>query len=145
MSQSAVIRIEPPKGFRWTVLVLIWLAMFGNYYVYDSVSPLADVLKAQLGFSDANIGLLNAIYSFPNVLMVLIGGVIIDRIGIRRATLAFGVLCFAGAALTAICGSLAVMAAGRLMFGLAPSRSSSPSPPRSPSGSAARSCRSPSG
>ncbi len=92
--------------------------MFGNYYVYDSISPLADVLKAQLGFSDANIGLLNAIYSFPNIVMVLIGGIIIDRIGIRRATLLFGVLCFAGAVLTALSGTLAVMAAGRLVFGL---------------------------
>ena len=87
MSETDVIRAEPPKAFRWAVLVLISLAMFGNYYVYDSISPLADVLKAQLGFSDANIGLLNAIYSFPNILMVLVGGVIIDRIGTRRATL----------------------------------------------------------
>jgi MFS family permease len=111
-------RPEPPRAFRWAVLVLISLAMFGNYYVYDSISPLADVLKAQLGFSDANIGLLNAIYSFPNILMVLIGGVLIDRIGIRKATLLFGVLCFLGAALTAASGTLAMMAAGRLVFGL---------------------------
>ncbi len=118
MSESVTTREAPPKAFRWLVLVLISLAMFGNYYVYDSISPLADVLKAQLGFSDENIGLLNAIYSIPNVLMVLIGGVIIDRIGTRRATLIFGVLCFAGAALTALSGRLAVMAAGRLVFGL---------------------------
>jgi len=111
-------RPEPPRAFRWAVLVLISLAMFGNYYVYDSISPLADVLKAQLGFSDANIGLLNAIYSFPNILMVLLGGIVIDRIGTRKATLLFGVLCFAGAALTAVSGTLAVMAAGRLVFGL---------------------------
>jgi len=100
------------------VLVIISLAMFGNYYVYDSISPLADVLKAQLHFSDANIGLLNAIYSIPNVLMVLIGGLIIDRIGTRKATLLFGVLCFAGAALTAASPTLSIMAAGRLIFGL---------------------------
>jgi MFS family permease len=118
MSETAVTRLEPPKAFRWAVLVLISLAMFGNYYVYDSISPLADVLKAQLGFSDANIGLLNAIYSFPNIVMVLVGGIVIDRIGTRRATLLFGVLCFLGAALTALSGTLAVMAAGRLVFGL---------------------------
>ena len=118
MSETVVTRIEPPKAFRWAVLVLISLAMFGNYYVYDSISPLADVLKAQLGFSDANIGLLNAIYSFPNIVMVLVGGIVIDRIGTRRATLLFGVLCFAGAALTALSGTLAVMATGRLVFGL---------------------------
>jgi MFS family permease len=104
--------------YRWAVLVLISLAMFGNYYVYDSISPLADVLKAQLGFSDSNIGMLNAIYSIPNILMVLIGGIIIDRFGTRRSTLLFGGLCLAGAALTASTASFPVMAAGRLVFGL---------------------------
>jgi MFS family permease len=118
VSQTVTDRPEPPKAFRWVVLVLISLAMFGNYYVYDSISPLADVLKAQLGFSDSQIGLLNAIYSIPNVLMVLIGGIIIDRIGTRRATVLFGVLCFAGAALTAVSGQLLPMATGRLIFGL---------------------------
>jgi MFS family permease len=112
------IRPEPPRTYRWVVLVVISLAMFGNYYVYDSISPLADVLKAQLGFSDANIGLLNAIYSFPNIVMVLLGGIIIDRIGTRKATFLFGVLCFAGALLTVVSGELGVMAAGRLVFGL---------------------------
>ncbi len=111
-------RPAPPKAYRWAVLVLISLAMFGNYYVYDSISPLADVLKAQLGFTDANIGLLNAIYSIPNVFMVLLGGIVIDRIGTRRATVLFGVLCFAGAAVTVASPALATMATGRLIFGL---------------------------
>ena len=112
------VRPDPPRWYRWTVLVLISLAMFGNYYIYDSISPLADVLKEQLGFSDTNIGLLNAIYSIPNVLMVLIGGIIIDKIGTRKATFLFALLCFLGAALTVVSGTLEVMAAGRLVFGL---------------------------
>ncbi len=109
---------QPPTFYRWAVLVVISLAMFGNYYVYDAVSPIADLLKEQLGFSDTNIGMLNAIYSFPNIIMVLIGGVIIDRIGVKKATLLFGVLCFLGAIVTAATSSFAVMAAGRLIFGL---------------------------
>jgi len=111
-------KLPPPRWFRWTVLVLISLAMFGNYYIYDSISPLADVLKSQLSFSDADIGWLNAIYSIPNVFMVLIGGIIIDRIGIRRSTAIFAVLCLIGAAITASSGVLEIMAAGRLVFGL---------------------------
>ena len=108
----------PPRWYRWLVLVLISLAMFGNYYIYDSISPLADVLKTQLGFSDADIGWLNAIYSIPNVFMVLIGGMIIDRIGTRRSTLIFALLCLVGAVITVSSGTLEVMAAGRLVFGL---------------------------
>jgi MFS family permease len=108
----------PPRWYRWTVLVLISLAMFGNYYVYDCISPLADVLKAQLNFSDSDIGLLQAIYSIPNVFMVLIGGFIIDRIGTKKSTFLFGLLCFLGAVVTASSSSLTFMAAGRLIFGL---------------------------
>jgi len=111
-------RPAPGVAYRWLVLVFISLAMFGNYYVYDAISPLADVLKAQLGFSDSSIGWLNAIYSIPNIVMVLVGGIIVDRIGTRKATLIFGVLCLAGAAITASSGELRVMAAGRLVFGL---------------------------
>ena len=111
-------RPAPPRAYRWLVLVFISLAMFGNYYVYDCISPMADVLKARLGFSDANIGLLQAIYSIPNIVMVLIGGFIVDRIGTRKATLAFGIICLAGAVVTALAGTLATMAAGRLIFGL---------------------------
>ncbi|MDO8837267.1 MAG: MFS transporter, partial [Vicinamibacterales bacterium] len=120
MTTAAAIdtRPAPPRAFRWIVLVVISLAMFGNYYVYDCISPMADVLKTQLGFSDKNIGLLQAIYSIPNIVMVLIGGFVIDRIGTRRATMIFAVLCLAGAALTAVSGTVMSMAAGRLVFGL---------------------------
>ncbi len=111
-------KLAPSRIYRWLVLVFVSVAMFGNYYVYDSISPLADVLTRQLHFSDADIGLLNAIYSIPNVIMVLIGGFIIDRIGTKKATLLFAVLCTVGAVVTALTGVLEVMAAGRLIFGL---------------------------
>lgn len=109
---------EPSRLYRWAVLVFISLAMFGNYYAYDSISPLADVLKTQLRFSDVDIGWLNAIYSVPNVFMVLIGGIIIDRVGTKQSTFMFGAVCMVGAVVTAWSGSLTVMAAGRLIFGL---------------------------
>ncbi|MCX8009626.1 MAG: MFS transporter, partial [Ignavibacteria bacterium] len=85
MSEQLFEKPQPTTFFRWTVLLFVSLAMFGNYYIYDSISPLADVLKNQLGFSDTEIGNLNGIYSFPNIIMVLIGGMIIDRIGTRKS------------------------------------------------------------
>ncbi len=110
--------VPPPASSRWTVLVLVSVAMFGNYYVYDSIGPLADHLQRLLGFTDTQIGTLNAIYSFPNILMVLIGGIIVDRIGTRRATFAFTAICLVGAAITALSSDFIVMAIGRLIFGL---------------------------
>jgi MFS family permease len=113
-----VSRPEPSRFFRWMVLIFVSLTMFGNYYVYDCIAPIADLLTKQLGFSDANIGLLQAIYSIPNVFMVLIGGYIVDRIGARKAILIFGSLCFVGAVVTCLSSVLGVMAAGRLIFGM---------------------------
>jgi MFS family permease len=111
-------RPEPSPAFRWLVLIFLALTMFGNYYVYDCIAPIADLLTKQLGFSDSNIGLLQAIYSIPNVIMVLIGGYIVDRIGTRKALLIFGTLCFVGSVLTVLLPTLTAMAAGRLIFGL---------------------------
>lgn len=111
-------RKEPPLGLRWFVLFVVSIAMFGNYYVYDSISPLADILAKQLNFTDDNIGLLQGIYSLPNIVMVAIGGMIIDRIGTRRANFLFSTLCMIGSFLTFIKGDLIIMAIGRLIFGL---------------------------
>ncbi len=97
METALPVRPQPSKMYRWLVLIFVSLAMFGNYYFYDALSPVADLLVKQLHFTDSNIGLLQGIYSFPNIFTVVIGGIIIDRIGLRRATLIFGVLCFIGA------------------------------------------------
>lgn len=112
------VRPEPSPLYRWMVLIFLSLAMFGSYYAYDALSPLADVLKQQLGFSDENIGLLQAIYSFPNIFTVVIGGFIIDRLGLRKSLMIFAVLCFIGPAITATSGVLWIMAVGRLIFGM---------------------------
>ena len=40
-------RRGPSPAYRWLVLIVISLAMFANYYVYDSIAPIADILKAE--------------------------------------------------------------------------------------------------
>lgn len=114
MPQSA----SAPSRTAWFVLALIALANFGNFYVYDSIGPVADLLQRQRGFSDTQIGLLNAIYSLPNVVLLLIGGLMVDRLGAARMMLWTAALCFAGALLTAMSPGFDGMAAGRLLFGI---------------------------
>jgi MFS family permease len=103
---------------RWWILLYLSLVMFGNYYVYDSIGPLADHLQRLLGYTDTQIGTLNAIYSAPNIVMVLIGGLLVDRFGAARVTLGTTIVCLAGALLTASSASFVVMAGGRLLFGM---------------------------
>ena len=81
-------------------------------------APVADSLQRQLGFSDTQIGTLNAIYSFPNIVMVLIGGIIVDRFGTRLSTLVFASSASSARCITALSPLFPVMALGRLIFGL---------------------------
>ncbi len=106
------------SGVAWCVFFLVAAALYGNFYVYDSVGPVAGLLASQRGFTDTQIGLLNAIYSLPNVVLILVGGVITDRFGAARVTVGTAGICLAGAALTALSPGFGGMAAGRLLFGV---------------------------
>jgi MFS family permease len=102
----------------WLVLALVGAVKFCNFYVYDSIGPIADLLQRQRNFSDTQIGLLNAMYNLPNVLLILVGGIFVDRFGAARMTLCTAAVCFIGTALTALSPSFAGMAVGRLLFGV---------------------------
>lgn len=103
---------------KWLVLVLCALTIMGSYYTYDSIAPVADLLRDQRQFDQKQIGLLNAVFSLPNIPLAVIGGVLIDRIGAARAALGAAVLCTVGAVMTALGEPYALMVAGRLLFGL---------------------------
>jgi MFS family permease len=94
------------------------LVMFGNYYVYDDIAPIAELLSTQLHYSDTQIGTLNAIYSLPNIFLVVVGGVLVDRFTARVMVLITTIICLAGAILTACGDQFVIMAAGRLLFGI---------------------------
>lgn len=102
----------------WMVFALLAIVHYGNFYVYDSIGPVADLLQRQRGFNGTQIGMLNAIYNLPNVVLILVGGMLVDRYGAARVTLCTAAVCLAGAALTAFSPSFGGMAAGRFLFGI---------------------------
>jgi len=106
------------RGTAWAIFSLLAIVMYGNFYLYDSIGPVADLLQRQRGFNSTQIGMLNAIYNLPNIVLILVGGVLVDRYGAARMTLGTAAACLAGAALTAFSPSFAGMAAGRLLFGI---------------------------
>src|SRR5688572_30959389 len=108
---------EPPAVFRWTVLVVLSFAMFGNYYPYDAVAPVADLLSSQLGFTDEQIGTLYSVYSVAAVLVLLAGGYIIDRYGTKASIFAFGAICLIASIVTALSADIRVMLVGRFLLG----------------------------
>jgi MFS family permease len=91
------------KALRWSMMVLVSIAMFANYYFYDALSPLKEALQIRLGWSSSNYGFFMSAYSIPNVFfaMAVIGGIILDRLGIRLTGFMFIVFMVLGSALTA--------------------------------------------
>jgi len=112
------VRPQPPVSYRWAVLLIISIAMGGNYYIYDSINALERIFIDRLGFSATQFGWLNASYSVAAVLTLLVGGIIIDRIGTKKAILAFSVIFSVGAIITAAKGNPVTMIAGRTVVGL---------------------------
>ena len=111
-------RPQVSRLYRWIVLIFISIAMGGNYYIYDSINPLERIFIEQLGYSGTRFGWLNSSYSVAAVLTLLVGGIIIDKIGIRKSLMMFAVLCLLGAGLTAAQGTFGVMVTGRTVLGL---------------------------
>src|SRR5215472_4200413 len=109
-------RPEPSRIYRWAVLVLVSLAMGGNYYIYDSINALERIFIDHLGFSATQFGWLNASYSVAAVATLLVGGIIIDRIGTKKAILVFAIICLVGSAITAAKGNAPLMIAGRTVL-----------------------------
>jgi len=116
MTEAA--RPQPAVSYRWAVLIIISVAMAGNYYIYDSINALERIFIDRLGFSATQFGWLNASYSVAAVLTLLVGGIIIDRIGTKKSILAFAVVCLLGAAITASRGTPTIMIVGRTVLGL---------------------------
>src|SRR6056297_2045285 len=88
---------------RWLVLFLTSFVMFFNYYFYDALSPLKDLMLLNLNFDSTDYGLFVSAYSFPNtfLLMAVLGGIILDKIGIRITGTMFITFMAIGAAITA--------------------------------------------
>jgi len=117
MAADAAAKPAPTRSYRWIVLLAMSTAVYGSYYAFDYIGPLAPLLSRQLGFSDSQIGLLQAVYSVPNIVAMLVCGVVIDRIGTKRSMAVFSLLVFGGLAITALSPRIGVMASGRLFVG----------------------------
>ena len=103
MESTATPRPLAPS-YRWIVLAIMSLICCAQYYIYDSITPLGTLIKSELGFSGAEYGMLFSAYSVANVFlfMLLLAGVLVDKLGLKISGILYGFLCFLGAALTAL-------------------------------------------
>jgi len=114
---------------RFSVLGMISLLMFGTYWFQDGLGPLKGLFESQLGFTGAQFGLLISSTTWANLaLMIILGGIALDRWGIRKTGIIMAVIATSGAFVVAL-GSMGVfgtgktamlisMMAGRILFGV---------------------------
>ncbi len=103
--------------YRFTNLLFIASLSFGSYFAYDIIGAIAPSLITELKASRATVGTMNTMYSIAAILVVLFGGMLIDRLGTRKASIIFSALVFIGAAIVWQAKSIPVIFLGRFIFG----------------------------
>ena len=119
MSETAV--TSEKRWYRWLILLIISMLMFGSYYVYDAMSPINDYIQTEMKIDNQKFGLLATFYSLPNLLfLVVVAGFLLDRLGVRKAGTLYAFLILFGSLLTTLGAgrSFVLMLIGRAIFGI---------------------------
>ncbi len=99
MTEAIKKSLRDSKGARWGALAVVSFTMMTGYYINYVISPLKPILEEYMGWTSADFGLWNSAYGWFNVffLMLIFGGLILDKMGVRFTGI--------GASLTMIVGT----------------------------------------
>ena len=86
MTKTLQRKLNESPVARWTVLVVVAFTMFCGYFITDVMAPLMELLKDQFNWTATEYGIFNMAYGWLNVFlfMLIIGGMILDKLGVRR-------------------------------------------------------------
>jgi len=86
---------------RWTALSIVSFTMFCGYFLADAMSPLKPMLESQLKWDNLDYGIFTSAYGWFNVflLMLILGGILLDKTGVRFTGILSTSVMIAGAAL----------------------------------------------
>ena len=119
--------LNSSAALRWLVMLLISGLMFATYYFQDFYSGLKDLVETQYGFTSEQFGRIIGLTTIANVFgMIIVGGIILDKWGIRIAGFVFGGIAAFGGLITALTASDIIFAnnhlfgfiLGRVFFGI---------------------------
>ena len=85
MTEQIKQTLRDSKVARWTALVIVSFTMMWGYFLTDAMSPLMTMLEVEMNWSSSDFGFFNWAYCWFNVflLMLLFGGIILDKLGVR--------------------------------------------------------------
>ena len=120
--------LRDSAAMRWFMLILVSMLMFATYWFQDFFSGLKGLMESEMGFTSAEFGRLIGLTTIANIFgMIIVGGIMLDKWGIRIAGIVFGGLATLGASITAMAAygvfgeshstQLTMMIIGRIMFG----------------------------
>jgi len=77
--------LRDSKAARFTALGIVAFMMLCGYYLADVMAPLKGLLEQQLSWSSEEYGIFTSAYGWFNVFlfMLIIGGIILDKLGVR--------------------------------------------------------------
>ncbi|MDR2414869.1 MAG: MFS transporter [Odoribacteraceae bacterium] len=86
---------------RWIALAVVAFTMLCGYFLTDVMAPLKPMLEKELLWSSTEYGLFTSAYGWFNVflLMLIIGGIILDKMGVRFTGLMSCILMVGGVAI----------------------------------------------
>ncbi len=78
-------KLRDSKSARWTALCLVAFAMLCGYFLADVMDPLKPLLEQEKGWTSSEYGIFTSAYGWFNVflLMLIFGGMILDKMGVR--------------------------------------------------------------
>ncbi len=85
MTEQIKQTLRDSKAARWTALVIVSFTMMWGYFLTDAMSPLMTMLEEEMNWSSSEFGIFNWAYCWFNVFlfMLLFGGIILDKMGVR--------------------------------------------------------------
>jgi MFS family permease len=122
-------RLNESAPIRWLALLLLSGLLFATYWFNDCLGPLRGLMETELGFSPRQFGTIVASVTWANMaLMIILGGIALDRWGTRKTGIIFGGIATLGAFIMAFAakGSFGAekqtmmfwMIVGRVLFGM---------------------------
>ena len=91
--------LRDSKAARWLALGIVSFTMMFGYFFTEVISPLKPMLEAQLGWDSTAFGTVTSAYGWFNVflLMLIFGGIILDKMGIRFTAIGSALVMVVGA------------------------------------------------
>lgn len=85
MTEKIITSLRESKKARWTALAVVAFTMFCGYFIQDVLSPIKRMLETDLNWTSTDFAIFRFSYGWLTVFafMLIIGGIILDKLGVR--------------------------------------------------------------